>query len=62
MESGEAKQMQKASAFPKYRWVFMSNMGIRIDNYKQISEDCELVYRSGFKQTFKRKDLIAFSE
>lgn len=54
--------MQKASTFPKYRSLFMSNMGIRIDNYKQISEDCEPIYRSGFKQTFKRKDLIAFSE
>lgn len=33
-----------------------------VDNYKQISESHEPVYKSGFKQSSKRKNLIAFSE
>lgn len=58
---GRENRCRKSAAFLKYKWVFMSNMGKTLTITNRFHET-ELVYRSGFKQSFKRKDLIAFSE
>lgn len=58
---GRENRCRKSAAFLKYRWVFMSSMGKRLTITNRFHE-IEFVYRSGFKQSFKRKELIAFSE
>lgn len=58
---GRENRCRKSAAFLTYRWVFMSSMGKRLTITNRFYET-EFVYRSGFKQSFKRKELIAFSE
>ena len=58
---GRENRCRKSAAFLKYRWVIMSSMGKMLTITNRFHKT-EFVYRSGFKQSFKRKELIAFSE